>query len=139
ELGPAVVDGRPIDRAQDSVRHVGRTGDLQEMPAAARAHCSGSANTLTELPRFSGTSKPAGPATHPAPVSCSPLTTAMYCRPSTAYVIVLFCTVAPSGSDSQRISPVSASNARSTCPMSPQNTSPPAVASTAPTPAALPS
>ena len=33
EIGAAMVDGRVVDRAQHAVRHVGRAGDLQEMPA----------------------------------------------------------------------------------------------------------
>ncbi|MNR09536.1 hypothetical protein D3C85_1257410 [compost metagenome] len=34
ELGAAVVDGGVVHRAQHAVGHVGRTRDLQEMPAA---------------------------------------------------------------------------------------------------------
>jgi hypothetical protein len=34
ELGTAVIDRRMVERAQDPVRHVGRSRDLQEMAAA---------------------------------------------------------------------------------------------------------
>ena len=39
EFRPAMVDGRMVDRAQDAIRHVGRSGDLQEVAAAA-GRCS---------------------------------------------------------------------------------------------------
>src|SRR5471030_2579680 len=34
EFGPAMIDGRQTDRAQDPVRHRARPGNLQEMSAA---------------------------------------------------------------------------------------------------------
>ena len=37
ELGAAMVDRRVVDRAQHPVRHVGRAGDLEEMPPGAVA------------------------------------------------------------------------------------------------------
>jgi NAD(P)-dependent dehydrogenase (short-subunit alcohol dehydrogenase family) len=38
ELRTAMVDRRGCQRPQDAVGHVGRTGDLQEVPSAAVAH-----------------------------------------------------------------------------------------------------
>ena len=40
EFRPAVVDGRALDRAQDSVWHVGGTGNLEEVPAGRSGHKS---------------------------------------------------------------------------------------------------
>ena len=37
ELRTAMVDGRPVDGAQDAVGHVGRPRDLQEMASARGA------------------------------------------------------------------------------------------------------
>jgi hypothetical protein len=38
ELGPAVIHGRKIDRAQNALGHVGRPGNLQEMSASVARH-----------------------------------------------------------------------------------------------------
>ena len=38
EIGSAVIDGGAVDRAQHPVRYIGRTGDLQEVAAAALRH-----------------------------------------------------------------------------------------------------
>ena len=38
EVGPAVIEGGPIDRAQHPVGHVGRAGDLEEVAPAAKGH-----------------------------------------------------------------------------------------------------
>jgi hypothetical protein len=40
ELGAAMVDRRPIDRAQNALGYVGRTGNLQEVAAAGVRHVS---------------------------------------------------------------------------------------------------
>ena len=38
EVGPAMVDGREVDRAQDAVGHVGRARDLEEVAAGGSRH-----------------------------------------------------------------------------------------------------
>src|SRR4030095_6197260 len=38
EIATSMVDGRPVDRAEHAVGHVGGTWDLQEMPAASQGH-----------------------------------------------------------------------------------------------------
>jgi hypothetical protein len=38
EVGTTVIDGRLRDRAQHALRHVCRSGDLQEMAASTRGH-----------------------------------------------------------------------------------------------------
>src|SRR5262249_18522154 len=40
ELGSPVVDGRLVDRAQDAIRNVRRTGNLQEVASALVCHAA---------------------------------------------------------------------------------------------------
>ena len=44
KFGSAMIDGRHVDGAQNAIRHIGRTGDLQEVTAASECHAT--------LPRF---------------------------------------------------------------------------------------
>src|SRR5690606_16348709 len=101
--------GRPRSQIEPLL-DVHRTPSLLNFVGRERPQ-SGNAKTLIELPTVSGVSMPAARPRPREPVCASPFTTATYCLPPTAYVIVLVMTGAPSGSDCQRCAPLRASKA----------------------------